>query len=103
VKRKPPAATVYLNFCLSPGPGAAVVTIETRKVGRRVVARQVSSDPLAVDVSGVQPRECVSRWLESWTVPARLMGAGTYYVSMRVKDGYGQLSKAVGFSFVPGA
>jgi hypothetical protein len=102
VKRKPSGVTAYLNFCLSPGPGAAVITTETRKVGRRVVARDVSNDPLGVDLSTVQPRECVTRWLESWVVPGRLMGAGTYSVSIRVKDGYAQLSKAVGFSFLPG-
>jgi hypothetical protein len=34
--------------------------------------------------------------------PGAADGAGTYSVSIRVKDGYAQLSKAVGFSFLPG-
>jgi hypothetical protein len=63
VKRKPPTASVYLNFCASVGPRAAIIT---------------------------------------WVVQPRLMGKGVYSVSFRVKDGYGQLSKVVGFSFNPG-
>jgi hypothetical protein len=102
VKRKPPTASVYLNFCASVGPRAAIITTETRRILSRVVARNVSPEPLGADLDRVYPRECVTRFLISWVVQPRLMGKGVYSVSFRVKDGYGQLSKVVGFSFNPG-
>jgi hypothetical protein len=61
IKRKPPTASVYLNFCASVGPGAAIITTETRRIGTRVAARNVSPEPLGVDLDRVYPRARASR------------------------------------------
>ena len=100
--RKPPRANVFLNFCAAIGPGARIITSETRLIGRRVVARHVSVDPLGVDLTTIYPRACTTRYQIGWVVSPRLMGPGVYSVSLRIEDGYGKLSKPVGFFFNAG-
>ena len=106
VKRTAPSngyggsVTAYMRICLSAGPRAQLLTREWRAVGSRVVARAESVDPLGVDLDRVYPYECAPRYMSSWIVPTRVIaGPGTYYVSFRLRDGYGRTTAPVSFSF----
>lgn len=94
--------TVDLRFrlCLSVGPRAVILTRETRRVGGRVVAANSAVDPLGVDMRDIAPYGCVSNYTSGWIVNRNLIGPGTYTMTLRVRDGYGILSKAVSFSIV---
>ncbi len=76
-----------------------MITRETRKLGAATKSSRVFRDPLGVDLTRRYPYDCVSGYLLSWIVPARLLGGGgTYSVNVRVRDGYGRMSTPALFS-----
>lgn len=105
VKRTPVrdgfAGTVSLRFrlCLNVGPRAVLITRQVRKLAGRTKAKEAATDPLGVDLDKVYPYECVPDYRLSWAVPARfLLGGGTYYVDVHVRDGFVRVSRPVLFS-----
>jgi hypothetical protein len=99
------AGTVDLRvrLCASIGPRAVLLTRQWRAVGRVKKASANDIDPLGVDLTKVYPYSCTSDYQMSWIVPTRLLvGGGTYYVSVRVRDGYGRLSAPASFTLRQG-
>lgn len=85
-----------MRVCGGLGPRARMITLETRTVDRRVVARRRSYEPMGVDLTQVYPYECASGFRAGWVVPARLMRQpGPYHVTVWMVDGYGRRSAPV--------
>ena len=96
------AVDARLRMCLSVGPRAVVLVEETRMLGTLTTASERWRDPLGVDLDQVRPYACVDDYRLSWALKSRFVGPGTYAVRIRIRDGYGRLSKAVSFSLQPG-
>lgn len=93
-------ALIRVRFCAEIGPRAVLLMRETRKIGGLTKASDQSVEPLGVDLERVLPYECVQDFEVEWLVRADLLvGGGTYYVSVRLRDGRGRVTRPVGFSF----
>ena len=109
VKHTAPASSGYagsvevrLRICLNVGPRAVLLVDETRKLGTVTRASESWRDPLGVDLDRVRPYACLNDYVVSWALRSRFVGPGTYTVHIRIRDGYGRLSKAASFSLQPG-
>jgi hypothetical protein len=92
------SADLRVRLCLSVGPGAAITTRESRRVGSVVKARGTTIDPLGVDLGKIKPYRC-SNYQIGWLVQARfVLGGGTYSARLRVRDGRGRLSEPLAFT-----
>ena len=89
-------------ICESVGPGATLLVRETRKVGTLTTASKRWSDPTVVDLTRIYPYRCVSNYQVLWALKSRFVGPGTYIVTIRIRDGYGRLSRPASFSLQPG-
>ncbi|MCS7007505.1 MAG: hypothetical protein RMM28_08980 [Thermoleophilia bacterium] len=96
-------AEFRVRLCVSNGPRAMFQIRERRTVGGKPVVSEQWINPLGVDLAEIYPRTCVSNYLVSWAIKARLIGRpGTYSVTIRVRDGYGRWSNPVGASIKAG-
>jgi hypothetical protein len=93
---------VRLRLCESVGPGATILVRETRKIGTLTKASERWSDPTGVDLTRIYPYGCVSNYQVSWALKSRFVGPGTYTITIRIRDGYGRLSRPASFSLQPG-
>lgn len=89
---------VRLRVCFSAGPRARIVVHETRTLRGTERAHHEWVVPRAVEPVQVRPFSCVASWRLNWLLEPRLVGAGTYTASIRVRDANRIWARSVGFS-----
>jgi hypothetical protein len=90
----PTSVDLRMRFCTIVGPGARIVTIETRRLNGRVRGRVRGIEPLGVDLDRDYPYQCVG-YMIKWLREPQVRGPGVYTVALFVEDSHGRKSRTV--------